>query len=64
MAKLTKKQKTAIESCRGEIGYIIAGSSALALSEKWDDSQINIRSVYDSFRILNIIQDKLNNPLL
>lgn len=64
MAKLTKKQKTAIESCREEIGYIIKESSALALSEKWSDSKINIRSIYDSFRIINIVQDKLNNPLL
>jgi len=61
MAKITKKQKALIESCREEIGYIIAGSSALAIEKKWTDSEINIRSVYDSFRILNIIQDKLNN---
>lgn len=60
MAKITKKQKAIIESCREEIYCIIAGSVSLAVENKYDDSKIAIRSIYDSSCILNIIQDKLD----
>jgi hypothetical protein len=61
MAKLTKKQKAIIESCREEIGFIIAQATSQAVVNNWKDSEISISSVYNSFRVLNLIQDKLNN---
>lgn len=58
--KLTKKQKTALESLRTEIKEILIEATFLADEWKGDFHKIEMRAVYDSFRILNIIQDKFN----
>ena len=59
--KLTKKQKEAIEFTRDDIKGILIESSLLAIENEWSLTEIEIRSTYDSFRILNLIHDALNN---
>jgi len=56
--KLTKKQRLAIESIREEVQNILIENSLLAKENNWDFTKIELRSTYDSFRILNIIHGK------
>lgn len=67
MAKLSKKQQShiadIIESFHSEILNVIMENGFLIKQENWSIEQQELRAVYDSFRIINIINDKLSNVL-
>jgi len=56
--KLTKKQKVTIESLHNDFRNILIENAILAKENNWDITSIEMRGTYDSFRILNLIQDK------
>jgi hypothetical protein len=67
MAKLSKKQQSnitdVIKSLHGEILDIIMENGFLIKQEKWNIEQQEIRATYESFRIINLVNDKLSNVL-
>lgn len=67
MTKLSKKEQShitdVIKSLHSEILYIIMENGFLIKQENWNVEQQELRAVYDSFRIINIVNDKLSSVL-
>ena len=65
MTKLSKKQQShiadVIKSLHSEILNVIMENGFLIKQENWNVEQQELRAVYDSFRIINIINDKISN---
>ena len=67
MAKLSKKQQShitdVIKSLHSEILNVIMENGFLIKQENWSIEKQEIRATYDSFRIVNLVNDKLSNVL-
>ena len=67
MAKLSQKQQShitdVIKSLHSEILNVIMENGFLIKQENWSIEQQEIRATYDSFRIINLVNDKLSNVL-
>ena len=53
--------ETTIKSLHSEIMDVVMENSFLIKQENWDVASQEMRAVYDSFRIINIVTDKLLN---
>lgn len=53
--------ETTVKSLHGEIMDVVMENSFLIKQENWDVPSQEMKAVYDSFRIIHIITDKLLN---
>lgn len=61
--KLKFRLSVVIKSLHSEILNVIMENGFLIKQENWSIEQQEIRATYDSFRIINLVNDKLSNVL-
>lgn len=60
-AKWMRDQSLCLDSLHRQILEVIMENGFLVKQESWDEEQMEIRAIYDSFRIINLVKDHQNN---